>query len=39
MTDDGLDEDLLTEKIPSRYSQYLEEDNFEKFSHRHKEWE
>lgn len=37
--DNDLDEDLLTEKLPSRYSQYLEEENFEKFSSKKKDWE
>lgn len=39
MDAESLDEDLYREKVPSRFSQYLDEDSFEKFKYRNKEWE
>jgi len=36
---EGLIEDQLAERVPARYSKYLEEENFEKFSNKKKEWE
>lgn len=37
--DTDLEEDLLVTKVPSKYSQYLEEDNFEKFTYKKKDWD
>jgi hypothetical protein len=36
---EALDEDDILNKVPTRYRDLYDSDDFEKFTHKHKEWD
>jgi len=39
MQEEWVDEDDLRDKVPTRYKDLYDSDDFEKFTHKHKEWD
>jgi len=39
LNEERLEDDDLLDKVPTRYKELYDSDDFEKFTHKHKEWD
>lgn len=39
LNEERLEDDDLLDKVPARYKELYDSDDFEKFTHKHKEWD
>lgn len=39
LNEERLEDDDLLDKVPARYKELYDSDDFEKFTHKHKDWD